>query len=379
MPEPTLLVVDDVPENLGILFGLLTRSGYKILVAEEGAEALRIAHSHLPDLILLDVMMDEPDGFETCRQLKKAEDTRDIPVIFMTALSDASNKVTGFQLGAVDYITKPFHQEEVLARIETHLTIHRLQAELQQNNDALLDRNAQLDAFAHTVAHDLKNPLSTIASISSLLIGLYQDQFAPEHAELLHELYTKSMKASDIIESLLLLANTSHHKILYLDNVDMAMVFRKAQEQLQDLLDQYEAELVVPEQWPFAVGYPGWLEEVWVNYLSNALKYGGEPPEVEVGATREGEWVRFWVKDNGPGLSREQQAKLFTPFTRLHLDRADGHGLGLTIVQNIITKLGGQAGVESESGQGCTFYFTLRAHAQEMDTCADSNSEPDRL
>ncbi|MBK8984602.1 MAG: ATP-binding protein [Chloroflexi bacterium] len=119
--------------------------------------------------------------------------------------------------------------------------------------------------------------------------------------------------------------------------------------------------------WPLALGYAPWVEEIWVNYLSNALKYGGQSPTIILSATRQTEgFVRFEVRDNGPGLTAVQQARLFTPFERLDRQNAAGHGLGLSIVHRIVEKLGGQAGVESELGQGSLFYFTLPESKTEM-------------
>jgi signal transduction histidine kinase len=128
------------------------------------------------------------------------------------------------------------------------------------------------------------------------------------------------------------------------------------------MVEQSHAEIVGPEAsaWPVALGYAPWVEEVWINYLSNALKYGGRPPRIELGAKAQpDEMTRFWVRDNGPGIPPEAQARLFTPFTRLDQVRAKGHGLGLSIVRRIVEKLGGQVSVESQVGQGSVFSFTL--------------------
>jgi signal transduction histidine kinase len=130
-------------------------------------------------------------------------------------------------------------------------------------------------------------------------------------------------------------------------------------------IGEHHAEIIVEnaEAWPVAAGYAPWVEEVWANYVSNALKYGGTPPRIELGATLEGDaMVRFWVRDNGAGLSAEQQSNLFKMYSRLDTKRVEGHGLGLSIVQRIVNKLGGQVGVESAVGQGCTFSFTLPAY-----------------
>jgi signal transduction histidine kinase len=142
----------------------------------------------------------------------------------------------------------------------------------------------------------------------------------------------------------------------------MAPIVCEAQQRLADLVRSYEAEIVLPDSWPKALGYGPWIEEVWVNYISNAIKYGGRPPRVEVGATPEaGGLVRFWVRDNGVGMSAEEQSRLFQPFTRLDQVRAKGYGLGLSIVRRIMDRLAGQVEVESQVGVGSTFSFVLPA------------------
>ncbi|MCP4608976.1 MAG: response regulator, partial [Planctomycetes bacterium] len=161
----TILVVDDVPANLHLLVGILTKQGYTVRPASSGRMALLAAQAEAPDLILLDIMMPEMDGYEVCEQLKADERTRDIPVIFISAMSEVLDKIKAFSAGGVDYITKPFHKKEVLARVNTHLTIHNLQKDLQE-------QVAELNAFAHTVAHDLKNPLGIIIGYVDILVDI---------------------------------------------------------------------------------------------------------------------------------------------------------------------------------------------------------------
>ncbi len=359
----TILIVDDTPTNLGVLFDYLRNSGFKVLVAEDGKGAIQRASYAKPDIILLDVLMPGLDGFETCRRLKKNEATKDIPVIFMTALSDTVDKVRGFDLGAVDYVTKPLHHEEVLARIHTHLTIRNLQKSLQEQiteRDRLI---ADLDAFAHTVAHDLKGPLSIITGYTSVLEDGWSTMLAEETQELLQIIVQTGHKMSHIIDGLLLLARVRREKVEIIP-LNMARIIANAQKRLAYMIEEYQAEIIIPTAWPTARGVPLWVEEVWVNYLSNGLKYGGQPPRLELGATPQVDgMIRFWVSDNGPGLTSQAQAQLFTPFTRLDKTRAHGYGLGLSIVQRIVEKLGGQVGVESEGipGHGSMFSFTLPA------------------
>ncbi len=240
--------------------------------------------------------------------------------------------------------------------------------ELETVNASLQATNADLDAFARMVAHDLKNPLGVLISYGDLLVG-YGLQAPPHELQLIfQELHRAGQKAFNIVEELLLLARVRHKDSVRLESLDMAQIVEEAQQRLTFIIADHRAEIFYPASWPVAVGYAPWVEEIWANYLSNGLKYGGKPPRLHLGATLEQNgMIRFWVRDNGPGLPAEAQARLFAEFTRLNEVRAQGHGLGLSIVRRIVDRLGGQAGVESDNvpGQGCTFYFTLPADSQE--------------
>jgi signal transduction histidine kinase len=166
---------------------------------------------------------------------------------------------------------------------------------------------------------------------------------------------------SEIIDGLLLLAGVRKMDVK-MEPLDMPSIVAEAQRNLASMTAEYQAEMVVPDTWPAALGYGPWVEEVWVNYISNAIKYGGRPPRVELGAEAQPDgMVRFWVWDNGSGLMPEVRARLFVPFTQLSHLHGKGHGLGLSIVQRIVDRLGGHVGVESASvpGRGSVFSFTL--------------------
>jgi signal transduction histidine kinase len=374
-----LLIVDDNPTNIDVLFQYLDDAGFAISVAENGESALEQCEYYLPDLILLDVMMPGMDGFETCRRLKGNPETAEIPVVFMTALTDVVDKVKGFSVGAVDYVTKPFQHEEVLARIKTHLALRSLQQELaskvialqesnralQEANAALQTSNAELDAFAHTVAHDLKGSLAGIV-LNVEFMRIYFARLSEEKMlEKLESVHGVGMVMTNIIDELLLLAGV-RKELVEMVPLDMARIVKHAQTRLNMMIKRYQGEIVLPDSWPVAHGHAPWIEEVWINYLSNGLKYGGTPPRLELGATTQADgMVRYWVRDNGPGIPLETRNKLFAEFTRLEQTRAQGHGLGLSIVKRIVEKLGGRVGMESADGQGSTFYFSLKESTGE--------------
>ncbi|RME36987.1 MAG: GAF domain-containing protein, partial [Thermoflexia bacterium] len=223
-------------------------------------------------------------------------------------------------------------------------------------------RNEELDAFAHTVAHDLKHSLSLVIGYAEILDDMFQRFSVEQQREFIQKIAQHGHKMADVIDALLFLATVPRYEV-EVEPLDMAGTVAAALSRLADEVAQSGAEIVLPQTWPAARGYAPWVEEVWFNYLSNALKYGGQPPRVEVGADFPADapgMVRFWVQDNGPGLAPEEQSRLFTPFTWLR-SSGKGYGLGLSIVKRIVEKLGGQVGVESEPGRGSKFFFTLPA------------------
>jgi two-component system, sensor histidine kinase and response regulator len=349
-----VLIVDDIPQNLEMLFEFLSRQGYQVLAAENGERALEIARDELPDLILLDVMMPGIDGFEACRRLKGDPLTAGLPVIFMTALTETEHKLQGFAAGGVDYITKPFSQQEVAARARTQISLYHLRR-------TLADRNAQLDLFAHAVAHDLKDPLNLVLNLARLVLRRNQAQLPPQDRDCLERLIRAASKSTDIVESLLMLAHTPPEGG-FRDHVDMRYALERARHRLEQRIAESAASIEAPEVWPFAIGYPPWVEEIWVQYLDNALRHGGRPPRIELGFAPEGEEIRFWVRDNGAGLDDQARRQLFAPVNGGTSHTTTGAGVGLHIVTAVIDRLGGRVGVEpSASGTGSCFYFTLPA------------------
>jgi signal transduction histidine kinase len=253
-------------------------------------------------------------------------------------------------------VRKVRQQSQDLALAHENLRIHTLELE---------EGNAELDAFAHTVAHDLKAPLSVITGHSALL-KMRLKNMPMKAAQNLDIITQTTHQMSNIIDELMLFASVRKTEAVNLQPLAMHNIVTRALERLTQILEKTQAEVVLPNTWPVTIGYAAWIEQVWVNYVSNALKYGGNsdeniPPCIELGANLADSpgYVRFWVKDNGRGLTQVQQAILFTQFTRLHQVHVEGHGLGLSIVRRIIRKLGGTVGIESEIGKGSTFYFTL--------------------
>jgi len=290
---------------------------------------------------------------------------------------------------AYDVRVSPLHDRQ--GRVSGRLLVLHDVTERQQGAEALeryaqeLEaRNVELDAFAHTVAHDLKNPLSAVVGYGAFLLNRYDKTDDEQRLSMLEIITRQGKRMTRIIDELLLLASLRKLGDVTFGPLDMGQIVAEVQERLALAIDEKQAQITLPEGWPTALGYAAWVEEIWTNYLSNALKYGGNPPRVELGydilsaetssspspassnqqpavsgaATTS---IKFWVRDNGVGLSPEEQSRLFTPFTRLDQVSAKGYGLGLSIVRRISEKLGGQVGVESAPGTGSTFWFTLPA------------------
>jgi signal transduction histidine kinase len=233
--------------------------------------------------------------------------------------------------------------------------------DLPEQNEALLAQNKELEIYAHMVAHDLKDPL-TVMVVTSDLISEVPDLTRQELKDYLKQIRFSAYEMNRIIDNLLLFAEVSKAEAP-LEPVDMARVVANIRKRLGYMIKERQAQIELPEAWPVAFGYSPWIEEVWANYLSNAIKHGGQPPHVELGASPQSDgMVRFWTRDNGPGVPPKGRECLFTPFSQIDAMHNPGHGLGLSIVYQIVDKLGGQVGVESEQGQGSLFYFTLPAN-----------------
>lgn len=259
-------------------------------------------------------------------------------------------------------------EQEIKERIQIEKALQaaneQLQAEISER-EALI---ADLDAFARMVAHDLKTPLQNLSLLTYMLrreLAAYPD--SQNALELVDQIQQTGMKAGSIINELLTLASLRSADIEY-NPIDMVSVIQEAVQRLQLVIDERKAEIRWAQKFPPAQGYAPWLVEVMVNLISNAIHYGGSPPKIEVGADEATDgMIRFWIKDNGNGISPQDQARLFQDFTRLGAQRTGGHGLGLSITRRIVTKLGGRVGVESsgQPGEGSTFWFSLPAVGTE--------------
>jgi signal transduction histidine kinase len=285
------------------------------------------------------------------------------------SLLAAPLQVRGTVVGALEMVNKLHGEfdandlllvEALAASAAVVIDNARLIETLQERAVELRARNEELDACAYAMTHDLKNSLALLVGFAEIV---EEDRTLLLGEDWRHHLQAAAQsgrKMSRVINDLLMLTCVRKMEEIKIESLDMADLVAKAQKRLACMIEEYQAEFVLPDTWPVALGQGPCVEEVWVNYLSNAIKYGGRPPRVELDAAVQADgMVRFSVRDNGSGLTPEERDRLFTPFTRLDQANDRGYGLGLAIVRRIVEKLGGQVGVESDAGS--LFWFTLPA------------------
>jgi PAS domain S-box-containing protein len=246
----------------------------------------------------------------------------------------------------------------------------RLRKEITEKEKLIVD----LDAYARSVAHDLKNPISGLLSLSEVIKDDFFNERQEEAFESLDMAHEQTLKMYKIVDELLLLSRIRKEDIKPVA-LDMASIFNEALKRMNGQLDEKNITIATPDSWPIVLGHTQWIEEVWFNFISNAVKYGGNPPLIKTGYDKVNDFAyRFWIQDNGNGLPPESFLKVFNDFERLGRKNVEGHGFGLSIVKRIIEKLGGEVSVSSENspGKGCIFSFTLNANPKTV----TSNGDP---
>ena len=385
---PTILVVDDSPSFLTALLDHLSSRGFLVLIGRHAEEGLMRAEFGLPDLILMDVVLPGMDGFEACRRLKASEATKDIPVIFMTSLADARQKVSGFAAGGVDYITKPFQIEEVLARINTHLDLRKANRDLQQMFEQLNrakeelvhnEKLAALGALVAGISHELNTPIGN----SLMIASAFEDQTSEIRAQ-----FTQGapMKRS-VLDSYLENANTAvevlvrnlHRAADMVSNFKQVAVDQTSAQRRTFLLAEVVSGNVLTllptiRRTPYTVtqdippalmmdSYPGPLGQVITNLVTNAITHGLDGRDYGTitisSGNEEQDSVVLTISDDGKGISADNLLHIYEPFFTTKLG-VGGSGLGLHIVHNIVSDiLGGRIDVRSTPGAGTTFTLTL--------------------
>ncbi|MBN2275105.1 MAG: hybrid sensor histidine kinase/response regulator [Bacteroidales bacterium] len=358
--DMSVLIVDDMPKNIQLLGSILKNEPVDIEFATSGREALEWLNAKHFDLILLDIMMPEMDGFEVCRRLKENPGTSDIAVIFITAKTDIQSMVQGFETGAVDYITKPFNKSELLARVRTHLT-------LQHQKRMLEDNNALKDKLFSIIGHDLRNPVGNIKTYidAFLLSGI---EVNDEVKSLLKDLSVLSEQAFALLENLLLWAKNQSGRISCKPvKADITVIISDIIHLIQNQADNKNISVIkLPMDRTEAFFDPEQISIVLRNLVWNAIKFtpGGGSIQIGIRDTVDHgkSYVRVEVTDNGIGIEAEDQNKLFDPqyhFTTFGTNNEKGSGLGLHLCREFVEMNKGIIGVNSEPGKGSTFFFTM--------------------
>lgn len=313
-------------------------------------------------------MMPGLDGYEICRQIKANKDTEDIPIIFLTAITDIESKAKCFELGAVDYITKPFEILEVKARVRTHLSLKIAKYELSEKNKALeektLDLQAavnELEAFSYTVSHDLKSPLRAIEAYTKIILDDESGKLNSNGKEIIYNVRDICNSMIRMIDNLLKYSKVTKSEISK-ELIDISGIFILTFKQYKAIYPERSIKFEFETGIPLVLADSILIKQVIGNIVSNSVKFtkNKENAIIIVGCKRGIDEYIFYVKDNGVGINMEFSRKLFTIFQRLHSqDEFEGNGIGLATVHKIIKKHGGRTWIEGKVDEGTTTYFTL--------------------
>ena len=355
---PNILIVDDIPANLKVLGDILKGEGYKVRPVPSGALALQVAEKERPDLILLDIMMPDMDGYEVCRRLKENKLLHDIPVIFISALSETNDVVKALKFGGVDYITKPFRAEEISARVKTHIKLRRQSIELQE-------LNVTKDRFFSIIAHDLRGPMGGFMGLTDLLTEELNNMSMAEIQEFLWSMRDSATNLFKLLENLLQWARVQQGGIIFnRERVLFRPIVIESMEMIQESAKKKGISIIcdISEQLEVFAD-SNLIQTVIRNLVSNAVKFSTRGGTVNISAkTREDESVEISVKDMGIGMNQNMVESLFRIDVKNGRPGTEGEqstGLGLLLCKEFIEKHGGNIRVESEVGKGSVFTFNI--------------------
>jgi signal transduction histidine kinase len=355
-----ILVVDDMPENCKLLGNLLKEHGYNPAVAPNGQRALDFVKNKKPDLILLDIMMPELDGFQVCKQLKQDISTKEIPIIFLTAKVEKDDIIRGLELGAVDYVDKPFNEKELITRVNTHIALKITRDKLHKTVEALQEANATQNKFFSIISHDLGNIFSGLIGLADLLSNKNEGN----KEFLVNILQQSTQRGYNLLKNLLDWSRLHTGKIKptaeflclkeFFDK-NMMLLAHQAQNKNIILFSFIDKNVSV-----FADG--NMVNTVIRNLLSNAIKFTPENGKVEMSAKQDGDFIEILVSDTGVGIKKGDIEKLFkvdVSHSTIGTAQEQGTGLGLILCKDFVESNRGNIWVESELGKGSQFYFRL--------------------
>jgi len=412
--QTPILIVEDSLIQAELLRRMLVQHGYRVIIACDGAEGLAAARKEQPRVIISDITMPVMNGFEMCHAIRQDAELRDIPVILLTMLTDTQDVIHGLNAGADYYVTKPFHEQYLLSRINAALTeppkhsdekiemelsiegekypvsasyqqimnlfisiyenaalknselisaheqLSILNKSLEEKKRELEEANKDLEGFAYSVSHDLRTPLRAIDGFSQQVLKRYEGKLDDEGRRLLNVVRDNTVKMSQLIDDILAFSRMGRVGMSTVE-VDMDGLAREVFEELKPAAVGRDLAVEI-KPLPAARGDHAILRQVWVNLLANAIKFTRHNPaaSIQVGSYQEGREHVYFVKDNGAGFDMQYAEKLFGVFQRLHgVEEFEGTGIGLAIVKRIITRHGGRVWAEGAVNKGATFYFAL--------------------
>jgi len=361
-----ILIVDDVMSNVLLLKVLLKNEKYNIVTANNGTEALSQVIEEKPDLILLDVMMPDLDGFEVCERLKKDKETAGIPIIFLTALNNTSDIVKGFQVGANDFISKPFNKEELLIRVKHQISLITARRIISRQNKELQRTISARDKLYSVIAHDLRSPIGSVKMVlNMLLINLPTEVIGEELYDLLNTANQTTEEVFSLLDNLLKWTksqtgrlNVVYQDINIVDTVEGVVQVYNAAAELKKIKIVHD----IPEQIMVHCD-TDMVKTVIRNFMSNALKFSPKETTITVDVkTIDDSFAQVSVQDQGCGIDDEGQKKLLhedTHYSTFGLNNEEGSGLGLLLCKDFVNKNGGKLWFETQKGEGSTFFFTV--------------------
>lgn len=355
-----ILVVDDVMSNVLLLKVLLTNEKFQVITANGGNKCVEMAKSEHPDLILLDVMMPDISGFDTAVILKKDPDTADIPIIFLTALNAPSDLVHGFQVGANDFLSKPFSKEELIMRVMHQISLVAAKRIIVQQNDELKRTIGNRDKMYSVIAHDLRSPMASIRMVLNLVVNcLSREVVGDEIFDLIDKANRESEETHDLLDNLLkwTKSQTGRLNVVFQD-FDLAEVVPGVVDIFVMIAETKHIELKLDMGVsPIMVrADKDMLKTVIRNFISNAIKFSNEGSSIDIFVTVQDKFAKINVRDHGVGISEDRLHNLFRAGkTTYGTNNEEGSGLGLQLCQDFAEKNGGSVCVESVQGEGSTF------------------------
>ena len=359
-----ILIVDDVVSNVLLLKILLTNEKFQVCTASNGNTCIEQAKKEHPDLILLDVMMPDISGFDTAVILKKDPETLDIPIIFLTALNNPSDLVHGFQVGANDFLTKPFNKEELVMRVMHQIELVAAKKTIVRQNEELKRTINNRDKMYSVIAHDLRSPMASIRMVLNLVVTVVsKDVVGDEVFGLLDKANRESEEVHDLLDNLLKWTKSQTGRLnVVMQDIDLNDIVPGVVDIFHMIADMKGIKLQYLSEHEHLVvrGDNDMLKTIIRNFLSNAVKFTDEGKSIEVYCCNEGDFARVSVRDHGVGISPERVETIFhNGETTYGTGGEEGSGLGLQLCQDFARKMGGDVRVESTLGEGSTFSFTV--------------------